>query len=162
MKRFALLVAAITVALSQFSATTDAQQHGRHRVQHANHKHGLHHNQNQHHNHNGNFHNQHQQHNHHVNYRVNRVYVRPVVTRQVVQVVPQVAFYGPGHFKFKKRFHTLATKNRLPLEVRWDVDRYLIKYSGKWMGYDSFVSTYCGGNWDWYLSKYRSQYDFSE
>jgi hypothetical protein len=77
---------------------------------------------------------------------------------QAIPVAPQ--YFGPGHFRYKTRFHTLVTKNRLPLEVRWNEGRYWIRHNQAWVVYDDFVKGHCGGNWDWYLSKHRKKYGF--
>lgn len=161
MKRLAFVA---TLALSAFflnSNSADAQRGGNgHRGNAQNHRHMNHHGHGHRH---GNRHRNNHFHHHGHFHRINHVRIAPpIVVNHFAPVVrrTQPVFFSPGHSHFHNRFHTLVKKGQLPLQVRWDQDRYWILYQNNWMVYDSFVKTHCGGNWDWYLSKHRSKYAF--
>jgi len=152
MKRSSILFALFTLAASVIALTSQSasasQNNNKHNNKHQNQCHNGGHNK---------------VHLHVYQHKYSHVYRNyRYVPRVVVQtpVAPKVVFFGPGHRKYNKRFHTLVVKNKLPLPVQWNVDHYVIQYKGHWVKYDKFVNNHCYGNWDWYHSKYRAKYGF--
>ena len=78
----------------------------------------------------------------------------PIVVSAVAPTAQQIRAAYP----LTTRFHHLVVDQKLPARIVWNNGRYWIWYGGQWCEYGWFVRTQVGGNWDWYLSRYRQKY----
>ncbi len=139
-----LLAVAILVAAGSASQSAQAQS-ARARAHNAHHR--LHHHHQQH-------HAIHAGHPHAFVVRAHHVATTPIVATKVVPTVQQIQVAYPLNL----RFHHLVIQQKLPARIVWNNGRYWIWYGGQWCEYGWFVRTQVGGNWNWYLSRYRQKY----
>lgn len=138
-----LVFAAVLMAVGAAASSAQAQSGKKralvahHRLHHHHHRHAIH-----------------AGHRHAVVVRAPYIATAPIVATAVVPTAQQIRVAYP----LTPRFHHLVVQQKLPARIVWNNGRYWIWYGGQWCEYGWFVRTQVGGNWDWYLSRYRQKY----